>query len=280
MNQKDYMTLDTLERQRTYADRRAFLRAEAELATAATLQAPVAPPAPLDTSTRVDRAWERRKQRDLTRQEASNLQRQAFLYVLGEITYRALPLDDHEKAPFRTAIMEQTAELALALSSQWNLSATGKELVEATTALATLDDAPALIKESLATGSLDAYITPIVDTLTERVVAAVVHERERAAKLEQQLQEVTEAPTGDAELDAYRARRTAKRASISLMEALFIANRKSLTEDVGHTVPHGVIMAEAVSQYTLLETLSALGLMHIDRTDVERVATILVNRKV
>ena len=281
---KDYMSLDAGNRDRTYADRKAFVLSEQTLETAKALAEANAPkaPEPLSTDTIIDPNWAKSRERQSIRETAKTARRDAFMRVLGEMTYRALPLDEHEKAPFRETVLSQTAELALSLQEHWELTAAGQELLE--TASGVIDGKEGdgyadALAASIADGELAPMVEHVSAEIERRVLGAIVADRARAEKIESRLSEVTATPTGDAELDAYRARKTMKRTSPSLMEALYVANRRVLSEDAGREIPAEVLMVEAVCQYTLVETLAAVGVMAIEKADVDALARHLSARK-
>lgn len=281
---KDYMSLDAGNRERTFADRKAFVLSEQTLETAKVLAEARAPkaPEPLSTDAVIDPNWAKNRDRQSMRETAALARRDAFMRVLGEMTYRALPLDEHEKIAFRETVLAQTAELALSLQEHWTLSAAGQELLE--TAAGVIDGKEAdgwadALAASLSDGELAPMVEHVSSEIEHRVLGAIVANRARAEKVETRLSEVTATPTGDAELDAYRARKTMKRASPSLMEALYVANRRMLAEDTGREIPAEVLMVEAVCQYTLVETLAAVGVMAIDKADVDALARRLSARK-
>lgn len=279
---KDYMNLDTQSRNRTYADRKAFVLAETAAETAAALAAAAAPKAaaPISTEAVIDPNWQRQRERHLARESAEAAREGAFLRVLGELTYRALPLDEAEKAPYHETILEQTAELARAVAAHWSLTEAGLELLEtAAGAVAEAEDWTAAVAASLSGGELEPMVEHIAGEIERRVVEAIVVDRARAERVEGRLAEVTAVSSGDAELDAYRARRTLKRAAPSLMEALYVANRRVLAEDAGREVAETVVMVEAVCQYTLIETLAAVGVMVVETTDIDALARRLTARK-
>ena len=58
--------------------------------------------------------------------------------------------------------------------------------------------------------------------------------------------------------------RLERRVVPTLMETLFLANRRALGESVA---PEDALMAEAVCQYTLLETLNAVGVLRVGDTE-------------
>ncbi len=280
---KDHINPDLQGRDRTFTDRRAFVLSETALQTAAALAATRAPaaPAPVSTEAIIDPNWQRNRERGSIREAAQLARRDAFMSVLGETTYRALPLDEHEKFPFREAILSQTAELALSLIEKWELSPTGQELLETAAGVVEGAEVPAeAIATSIAEGELMPMIEHVATEVTRRVLEAIVVDRARSQAVEGRLVEVTETPSGDAELDAYRARRALKRAAPSLMEALYVANRRVLSEDAGREISAEVLMVETVCQYALVETLSAVGVMAFDKADVDALARRLSARKV
>lgn len=281
---KDYMSLDAGNRDRTYADRKAFVLSEQTLETAKALAEASAPkaPEPLSTDTIIDPNWAKSRERQSFRETAKLVRRDAFMRVLGEMTYRALPLDEHEKAAFHETVLSQTAELALSLQEHWELTAVGQELLETASGVVEGSDAECwgdVVAASLADGELAPMVEHVSAEIERRVLIAVVADRARAEKVENRLAEVTATPTGDAELDAYRARKTIKRTSPSLMEALYVANRRVLSEDAGREISPEVLMVEAVCQYALIETLAAVGVMSIEKTDIDALARRLSARK-
>ena len=279
---KDHINPDLQGRDRTFADRRAFVLSETALETAAALAAARAPAAPaaISTDTIIDPNWQRNRERGSIREASQLARRDAFMRVLGETTYRALPLDEHEKYPFRESVLAQTAELALSLIEKWELSATGRELLETASGVVEgVEDPAAAVAASMADGELAPMVEHVAAEVTNRVLEAIVSDRARTQAVEGRLAEVTETPSGDAELDAYRARRALKRASPSLMEALYVANRRVLAEDAGREISADVLMVETVCQYALVETLSAVGVMAFDKADVDALARRLSARK-
>lgn len=274
----------THQRDRTFADRRAFVLAETAMETAAQLAAMTTPaePAPLAADAVVDPNWQRNRERTTMRESAQAARRDAFLRVLGEVTYRALPLDEHEKSPFRQTIFDQTAELAGSLIERWNLTAVGNELLETVNGVLVFEDVSevdGLLEASLTEGELGPIVEHMAKEIEQRVIGAVVANRERAARLEAQLSEVTNTASGDAELDEYRSRRALKRTAPTLMEALFIANRRVLSEGTDVEISPDVLMVESVCQFALIETLSSIGIMDIYKADVDALARYLSARR-
>lgn len=281
---KDYSTLDAQNRDRTYADRKAFILSEQTLEMAKAIAESAAPkaPTPLSTDTIIDPNWAKNRDRQSIRESIAAARRSAFLRVLGELTFNALPLDAHEKAPFRETVLSQTAELAASLEEKWELSSTGRELLETAAGLIeTAEGWEDVVAASLKDGELAPMVEHVSAEVERRVIGAVVADRERSEVIENRLAEVTAVSTGDPELDAYRARKaTQKGTSASLIEALYVANRRSLAEAAGdNPVSADLVMIEAVCQYALVETLSAVGVMAIDRVDVDMLVRRLMARK-
>lgn len=274
---KPYMSNDTQNRERTYADRKAFVLAEGAEQMAKAIAERNSEiiaqqtPAPLtEGALPVSRTLNASKERARLREAVSTARRAAFLRALGEMTYAALPLDEHEKAPHHQTVIEQAVEFA-DNTENWQPTTACSELMEMTGELVaslgaepTVEAATALISEACeGEGELADFIRTTAQRIEHRVIAGAAGARDRSQGLEKSLGETT----GDAELDALRARKMAKKAMPCLIEALFIANRKSLTEATENEVSPGVLMAEAVCQYALLETMSALGIVTLDSAE-------------
>lgn len=281
---KDYMSPDTPNRDRTFADRKAFVLSEQTLEMANQLAASCQPeaPKPVDTSAVVDPNWQRGRERQSIREAATAARRDAFLHALGELTYRALPLDEEEKAPHRATVLEQTKELALSLIEHWDLSPAGNELMETAAAIVNverLEETVSLVEASAADGELGPMVEHIAGEIEQRVLGAIVADRRRSERVEQRLSEISNTLTGDAELDELRQRRTLKRTAPSLMESLYVANRRVLSEEAGREIAAEVLMIETVCQYTLIETLAAVGVMAMEKVDAVELARRLAARK-
>lgn len=274
---KPYMSNDTQNRDRTYADRKAFVLAEGaeQMAKAiAERNGEVVAqqvPAPLTEGVLpASRTVNASKERARLREAVSTARRAAFLRALGEMTYVALPLDEHEKAPHHQTVIDQTIEFA-ENTENWQPTQACTDLMEMTAELVatlgaepTVEDAVAAVAEACeGEGEMAELIRSVGQRVESRVVAGAAGARDRSQGLEKALGEAT----GDSELDALRARRMAKRSMPCLIEALFIANRKTLTEDTGNEVSPDVLMVEAVCQYALLETMNALGIVTLDSAE-------------
>ena len=278
---------DLQNRDRTFADRRAFVLSEtaaettqrllAERAAAATPVAPV-PTLPPDPNTA------RRLERSLLREALATRRRTAFLQVLGELTYRVIPLDEHEKAPHRDTILSQAAEFA-ASTTGWSLSEAGIELAETTDelveAMTDADEAAviAAVTESVQSGTLHTLIETVGAELENRVVAAAATARARAVRLEETLTALDENASDDAELEALRARRLLRSETPTLLESLFVANRRVLFEGAGQEVASDAILAESICQYSMLEAFSAVGVLALSAIEVDTIARRLIDRK-
>ena len=278
------LNYDPKGRDRTDADRKAFTLSESAIAMGKLLSEQNAPkaPEPLPTDKIVDPNWAKSRERMLARESVQAARRDAFLRVLGEVTYRALPLDEHEKAPYRDAVLEQAGDFAKSLIESWELTAVGQELLETVNGVMTGESVEAAVQvfeEALKEGELAPMVEHLGSEIERRVVEAVVTVRERAAAVEARLAEATAESSGDPELDALRARRATKRAAPSLMEALYVANRRTLTEDASREVAPEVVMVEAVCQYAMMECMSSIGVMSIERADVDVLARRLTARK-
>ena len=264
---KDYMSEDTVGRARTFSDRRAFVLAEATEAAAAALieRALPAPEAPRPTGGHIapDRRAREAKARAVGRGDLTEAKRAAFLRGLGEAVYAALPLDEHEKAPHRRTVLDETAEMA-GLLPDWELSRAGEDLLEMTSIIATADPANAVEAVSAAARDtateLGATLAETAVSLEERVLDAVLVARARAEALDAALEE---SGAADPELAATRARRAGKRNRPTLLESIFITTTRSISEAADREIPGDIVMGEAVAQYTMLETLSAYGVLTV-----------------
>jgi len=252
------------DRDRTYADRRAFTLAEATEAAAAEMlmerepeatPTPVAPPRSLSEASLKERA--------AAREAETAARRAGFLRFLGEVAYRALPLDEDEKAPLRETVLEGARELAESAADLWDLAPTATsaadEITHALAGVGNTEAAVAAVSEAcrrpdLALGQM---VEQAGSELEQRIVEAVVATKERAALVEEQLAEAASLG-GDRELIERRLARTAV-GRPSLLESLYVANRRTLAESLGQDAAESVVLAEAVCQYAVTESLTALG---------------------
>ena len=110
---------------------------------------------------------------------------------------------------------------------------------------------------------LYAYVTRLGEAVQQRVVDAAANAHQRSVELEARLTEA--AAIDDAEVAEYAKQKALKSAGMTLIESLFVINRKSLSEATeSDNIPTDLVMAESISQYTVLETVSALGIAPID----------------
>ena len=278
---------DFSQRNRTLADRRAFLLSENTASTIAQLNAnSVEPAAPEhDFSASLNPSAQRTRNRAQQRAIAESTRQESFIQVIAETVFRALPLDAHEKAPFHETVIAQTREIITQLpSADWKLSPLGEALLDESIAVVdrTADAGYVgyladLKTAMLAENTIGALVEDASTQIMERVVEAVVNSRERAAELEDTL---AESADSDAELTALRQSRLLKENVPSIMESLFIANSRSLNEGTGGAqLDSNLIMVEAVCQYALIETLSAVGIMDLSSTEATMLARRLQNTK-
>lgn len=267
---KDYMSEDTVARTRTFSDRRAFVLAETAETAAASLieRATSVPETPRLTGDHIapDRRAREAKARAIGRGELTIAKRAAFLRGLGEAVYAALPLDTHEKTPHYQTVLDETAEMA-ELLPDWELSRAGEDLLEMTSIIAATDPANAVDAVSAAardaTTELGSTLAETAASLEERVLDAVLVARARADALDAALEE---SGSVDPELAATRARRAGKRNRPTLLEALFVTTTRTISEAADREIPSGIVLGEAVAQYTMLETLSAYGVLTVPDT--------------
>lgn len=284
-------------RERTYADRRAFVLSEGAIAMADQLREQQAAAAAVAKNPvfKIDESFvngsladNRRRGRLAETAMRVEMQRVAFLRALGETVFRAIPLDADEKEPYRTIVMEQTAQLAEAVSGHWNLSETGRRMLVESSFLVTNPTAPAgqsggftlpveaseacaLVSEHAEIGDLGEVIAETAKIIEERTVLAVVAAKNTAADTQAYLNENA---TGNKELDERRERVMLKNTTPSLMECLFMVNQRNLSES-GGTVETTVLMGESVCQYVLVETLSALGVMPMNAAESDQFVKLL-----
>jgi hypothetical protein len=257
---------DPKSRDRTFADRRAFLIAESAQSTAESIGERMAPlPETAVSAPPVSLMEQRRRQRSLARNGEASRRLEAFLSALGEAVYRAVPMDEHEKSPYREIMVEQTADFARVTAS-WKPTPTAirirDETDEIVAGLAEGSDIRSTIAGAASSETeLAAILGELGSEVERRVVAAVAASREQSALTERAL---TESHGDDAELAACRQRRILERRKPALIEALYMANRHHLTEATGGDVSDDLLLAEAVCQYTMLEMLSALGIVPLD----------------
>ena len=262
---KDYLSKDTPNRDRTFADRRAFVLAENASAMAAEITGRSDSQAGGLAAPPISGQIASARQRTLMREAAAAARRGAFSRALGELTFRAIPLDEMDKAPFHDTVVLQSMQLVEALGDDWDLSDAGRGLAEEVAAVCA-DQEPevmaAAVTESCESGALSSIVTNMAGEIEQRVVAAAAATKERAADVERRLAEAAEGASD--ELAAARSRRLERRVVPTLMETLFLANRRALGES---TAPEDALMAEAVCQYTLLETLNAVGVLRVGDTE-------------
>jgi hypothetical protein len=257
-------------RQRTNADRAAFALSEMTAAAQRELfapgpesprecAAPAAPPSIADA-----------RARKALREAQGAARRAGFVRFLGEVTYRAMPLDEDEKSGHRIHVYEETAAIAESAAA-WALNAAAEQAIEEISAVlgecSDPEEAAGLVTAAAGDGGgpLARLVERAGSEIERRAVAAVAGARQRAAVLERavSLHEGTEGT--DAEVRARRIKKEVDRAPPTLIESLFVANRKALAEATGGDdtadAPTGLILAESVCQYALLEVLSGYGVV-------------------
>lgn len=265
---------DTANRARTNADRRAFVIAETAAAAAAEIVAHgAAPEAPAPTGAFLApgrQSTAARARRNL-REESRLVRTAAFVRALGEAVYASIPMDEIEKAAYHGLVVEQTAELLASCGADerpHDLSRAGLALAEMTDELVDslpADRTPASAAAAVSAAVVDpssplgAAIRESAAEVEERVLAAVLDSQQRAAAVEGALAEAASHDDGDPELAELRRRKAAGSQQRTLIETLYAENRRGLSESAGAEVPADVVLAEAVAQYALLETLSSFG---------------------
>ena len=269
--------MDTLVRERTTADRKAFVLSELAIETGNALAEGMKPEeivAP-DTSGIVDPRWEKHREAMATRESVAKCKQETFKKVLGECVFQSIPFDDHEKASIHEAVILSTCEMVDHLQG-WQLSEAGQSLLD--DVCNTIDekgvDVP--FTEFCHIPSLAGSIKSIACLVESRVVAAVVDVKARSAQSEYEIAMMTEASEGDKELLESRIRRYQKANPPSLIEALFTATSKSLSEAANETVPQDIIRGESVTLYTMMETLSAIGIMRMTHEEVNLMSKTLM----
>ena len=271
-------------RERTNADRRSFVLSEQAESTAKQLLdqqkhlSEVSTPN-VDFSATRNGSMDKARNRAILREAANLAVKKSFYRLLGETVFKALPLEESEKAPFRSIVLSQTAELAEAVAGiSEDFSPVAENLLEAAQSIVnknsddvtSLENIEVLTTETLDTDDeLNDLVAETGRTVEERTIEAIVATQKRTAELEEAL---SEAASGDAELDATVRRRIESTRVPTLLESLFVANHRSLHESGGEAIGQDIVMTEAVCQYVLVETFSALGLMNMSPGEVVTLA--------
>ena len=165
-------------------------------------------------------------------------------------------------------------------TGSWNLTEGGTEIADRVSQLIEEKGVDQTFSEIIADEALNEVMNSIATTIEGRVVAAMVNVRARAAEAECELATITEECAGDVELLEMRKRRMQKNTPSTLIEALYAATTRTLTESTGSDeVPQEIIMAESVTLYTMMETLSAVGIMQMTKEEVSLVAKTLIATK-
>jgi hypothetical protein len=265
-------------RPRTNAARKAFLLSEAfgaaSSATLSEIAASAAPPAPAIPPPARTNAAAAAAARLALREAAAAARASSVARFIAETVYRAIPFDEAEKAPHRDVIVLEAfgeASRVLASGARGNgaLAEAAALVAEAVGDCAEAEVCVGLVAAAAADPAmpLSRLVSESAAMIESRVVAAVAADRARAARLER-LAESARGAGGsegaDPELRLLRATRALDKAP-TLLEALFIANRKALSESVGAglAVDSDLVVAESVGQYTVLEALSAFGLVSL-----------------
>ena len=270
--------MDTLARERTIADRQSFILSEMAIETAAQLAENLKPEEikPIDTSGVVDKRWEEKRNNMAMREAAVKFKAEMFAKVLGEMVYQAIPFDEHEKASIHESVIDSTVEMMSHLSD-WKLSEAGLDIADSVSDIVDTEGVDVTVATVIKHPSLFDSIKSIASVVEGRVVSAVVNVRAKAAMSESAIAIMTEECNGDKELLESRIRRHQKANPPSLIESLYAATSKSLTEQSGQKeVPQDIIMGEAVTLYTMMETLSAIGIMSVTREEVDLISKALI----
>jgi hypothetical protein len=273
----------TTESTRTFSDRKAFLIAEntIELANELVNKNKVEPEIP-KIQPPTDPNWEKKREKGILRESIELLRKKVFLETIGKLTFIALPLDHSEKMPFRNVILEQSADFAESLKD-WKPNKVIDLILENINIIfermgdenSSYENISTAIDLSIDDGPLQSIFQEVSDEIEKRVVRSIVIMQEGTSNIENLLSEMT--VSDDLELNAVRKRNMLKKFKPSLIESLYIANHDIfLKEDV--KVDSDVLLMESISQYTLLETLSSLGILNLNELDIsllaQRLATI------
>ena len=273
--------MDTLVRERTLADRKSFVLSEMAIETANSLASAnkVEEVQPIDTSVAVDPAWAERRSAAALREATVKFKHDMFMAVMGETVYRAIPFDEHEKARFHESVIDSVTEM-IKHTGSWNLTEGGTEIADCISQLVEEKGIDQTLADIIANESLTEVVNSIANTIEGRVVSAMVSVRAKAASAEYELATIHEECAGDTELLEMRKRRLQKGSPTSLIESLYAATTRTLTESTGsETIPQEIIMAEAVTLYTMMETLSAVGIMEMTNEEVMLISkTLLANK--
>lgn len=266
---------------RTLNDRRAFIASEEMRATAAQLMAEQAELQRLSEegnlagiqAPSMSRTESAAKQRAMLRNKREAASIEAFNEAVAHVIYTAIPFDEEHKVGRQAAILGESREFLqkFDLKSNETLNEAALDLAELTNGLVpeTLEgfneSMSVIVAREMADTDSDlyAYVTRLGETVQQRVVDAAANAHQRSVELEARLTEA--AAIEDSELAEYAKQKALKSAGMTLIESLFVINRKSLTESTeSENIPTELVMAESVSQYTVLETVSALGIAPID----------------
>jgi hypothetical protein len=284
---------ETMNRDRTFADRKAFLLSESERAFAEQILAE-----------QVQKEQERRKgpkiemppptARDVTRrmlpilrESLSKARKLAFGQVIGEAVFQALPFDDDEKEMYHSSIVKQTIDAISSLKEAgWDIKEPAKEIAEGIKELTSFDitneayNTPEKISEAVLNAvDLKLFkvdIMEIANAISERVIDAVVETKCQTKRQEAEIKKITECE--DTELSKARISRLERRPP-TLLESLYEATLHTLDETTAEEMDKDLLLAEAITQYALLETLSAIGLVNYGGVDNIQQALAIINRK-
>jgi hypothetical protein len=259
--------------QRSNADRSSFLLSEslaaAQLAVLGTKPEaqPRAVPSGPTSGEIASRVWSQ------LRENQAASRRAGFQRFLGEVTYYALPLDEGEKRPHREVILDEAFE-ATEAAFPWALLPVAESAIEDVKSLLEGCSDPAAASATVSMAAEDPaspigrLVREAASQIERRVVAAVASAKGRAAALDSALA-LTEGTDGaDPDLRQARIKRMVDRSPPTLIESLYVANRRALAESASaETISADLILAESVCQYALLETLSAYGLIRIGDPD-------------
>jgi hypothetical protein len=266
---------------RTLNDRRAFVASEEMRATAAQLMAEQAELQRLSEdgtlagiqAPALSRTESAAKQRAILRKKQEAARIEAFNEAVAHVIYNAIPFDDVHKIHRQRTILGESREFLqnFDLKSNDTLNEAALDLADLTNGLVpeTLEGFTESMEVVVANemddtdSDLYVYVTRLSETIQQRVVEAAANAHQRSAVLEARLSEV--ATIDDADVAEYAKQKALKSTGMTLIESLFVRNRKSLSEATeSDNIPTDLVMAESVSQYAVLETVSALGIAPID----------------
>jgi len=194
--------------------------------------------------------------------EESNTRRKSLARALAEAAFQALPFGP-SKEKYRDEFIKEASNFYLGLGCpdpmtekvNRNISELASLVLENTSATSLNETSIDVLREDI------SFALPkSIKTITDRVLTVAAHGKLNNTKMNEEIEEIKNSEENEL-IQEKKIELVHNRYKPSLLETLYMLNRKAISETTKGYIDDETVLAETISNYTIIESANVFGLL-------------------